>query len=277
MIKLSELKIAKEDAHDLWCYCPNHNDTKTPNFLVSKTGKYAGYGKCFACGYYVEVDMEGRRKIVKAQRIPNPINWNALNELYKNNYQTGCLPFTKWDVTPDTLKLMDIGWDGESHTFPVYKNRKTMIGIQRIFEDNSKKLVHGSRMGIFIPFSYTYTKNYTVITEGVSDTAMAVDLNLNVIGRLSANCCEDIITNIFRNLLVKDRIILILADNDEAGKKGAIKLATHLKPYSEYVKIVPSQKGGDLREWVNEEKERSQIRQYIKGIISSTRIEKTLR
>lgn len=275
MIKLSELKISKEDDHDIWCFCPNHADNKTPNFLVSKTGKYAGYGKCFACGYYVKVDMEGRRKIVKAQRIPNPINWNALNELYKSNYMTANKPFIKWNVTPDTLKLMNIGFDGEAHTFPVFKNRKTMVGIQRIFNDNSKKLVHNSRIGMFIPHSYTTAKDYTVITEGVSDTAMAVDLNLNVIGRLSANCCEDIITDIFRNLLVKDRIIIILADRDSAGINGATKLATYLTPLSEYVKILVPQQGNDLREWVSID--RNEADEYFNYILSTIRLERTIK
>jgi DNA primase len=129
---------------------------------------------------------------------------------------------------------------------------------------------------MFIPHSFTtMLRDYIIITEGVSDTATTVDLGLNVIGRLSANCCEDIITNMIVKLGTKDIIILIMADGDEAGIKGATKLATYLKPCSEYVKILVPLKGGDLREWVK--KERSQVKQYFKNTISSTRMEKILR
>lgn len=273
VIKLSNLKIAREDKSDIWCYCPFHNDKKTPNLLISKTGKFAGHFKCFACGAFGKVDMEGKRKNVMPKSKPNSINWAALNKLYESNYRIGVAPFDKWDVSKNTLHLMRIGWDGESHTFPVCNAKKEMIGIQRIYPDNSKKMVNGSRVGIIIPL-YTNFKQSLIITEGISDTAMAVELSWNVIGRLSCSCGEDIIVEIVKNHRTPK--IIIIGDNDIAGIKGMNKLreslATRLNHKGVYG-IIP-EKGSDLREWVNLS-EKNQIKQYIKNITLSMPVRRT--
>lgn len=248
MIKLSELKISKEDNHDIWCFCPAHDDTNTPNFLVSKTGKYAGYGKCFACGYYVKVGMEGRRKIVKAQRIPNPINWFALQKLYHSNYLTGVKSFDKWDVDISVLHQLQIGWDGECHTIPVFSNKKTIVGIQRFYEDNNKKLVYGSRVGVFLPVHFSIKHKYTFIAEGAHDIATLLDLGVNSIGRLSCKTGNDIIINMFNSQAKDSKTIIIIPDNDDEGKGGGAKLATQLLSQRTYV-IIPEE-GNDFSDFV---------------------------
>lgn len=270
MIKLSNLRIAREDKSDIWCYCPFHNDQKTPNLLVSKSGQYAGMFKCFACGAFGKVDMEGKHKNVIVKK-PNPINWVALNKLYESNYRTRVAPFNRWDVSDNTLYRMRIGWTGEAHSFPTFDAKKEMVGIQRIFPDNNKKMINGSRVGIIIPlytnFRYAVCKgqlsNYFVITEGISDTAMAVELGWNVIGRLSCNSCEDIITNLLVVNSKKDVTIIIVPDSDKPGTEGAIKLATRLIKILKYVRILEPCEGKDLRDFV-ELKGKDYVKKWIK-------------
>lgn len=220
MIKLADLQIVSENANELWCFCPRHHDKHRPNFWVTK---HNGLGHCFACGYTDEVEGDFKVRLIKDR--PNNINWNSLNELYKRQLDNKLVWYLhyKWAVGWKALKRIETGWTSEAWSFPVRNADLQIVGIQRIFlSDNSKRMVNGSRVGILVPGG-TNWKSHLWITEGVSDTCVALDLGLNVVGRLSATCGNHILRG-----LIRGTNVTVLAHNDKVGIKSAEKLKKDL-------------------------------------------------
>ena len=54
-------------------------------------------------------------------------------------------------VTPESLKRLNIGWDGEAFCFPMCDERQNIIGIRRRLGNGRKFCVTGSQNGLFIP------------------------------------------------------------------------------------------------------------------------------
>lgn len=260
-VDIKDLEVITENGSELWCLCPFHQDKKRPNFLVSKTGKYAGYGKCFACGKFCRVNVEGKVRMSKLKDRPIALNWEALSKAYRRyrniDYYLTKLAY-KWDVSYRTIRGLECGWNGEAWTIAVRNELCDIVGIQRIYPNGDKKLVSGSRVGVFIP---TFLRKSIVggvrgfpvlICEGVSDTAVALDLGFNVIGRLSCTCGNEILKT-----LIKGMTVIIVSDNDKPGRKGAQKLATDLTKYNKVGIIYPDEHSSnsvenikDLRDWV---------------------------
>ena len=147
-------------------------------------------------------------------------------------------------VTADSLKRLGIGWDGESFTFPMSDARGTLIGIRRRLGNGRKICVTGSRNGLFIP-SGIETAETLVICEGPTDCAAALDLGWAAIGR--PNCDSKIAMTV---CYVRQRPVVIVADRDSAGMRGARKLYEALTQSGSAVRIVLPPAGiKDLRQW----------------------------
>ena len=192
-------------------------------------------------------------KPVKNKR-PISINWITLNKCYTNTLDP--IIGTPFLVSCfDSLKKMDTGWDGEAYTFPVRDDKDQIIGIQRRFPDGSKSMVKGSANGIVIPRLDWTNLNVLFICEGVSDTATAVDFGFKVIGRLNCGTGKDHIIKFCIKKLPNQ--IVIVADNDEAGLKGAKSLGLSISqgyklfvvPQPEILVAVPPNNAKDLREY----------------------------
>jgi len=219
---------------------------------VSKNGEYV---LCSRIPVYSQGgSLHKLTENIKTNGIANidnyypPINWYALNKSYGRNCplwrlnQFGALK----GISPVSLIKLNMGYDGSAYTFPIFNENFSMVGLQRQFPDGIKSMVKGSKLGIFIPTTYQEGKSPVVITEGVSDTAIALDLGLNAVGRL--NCSSG--TEILIKILVNKPLVeaYIVADNDKAGKDGALKLANDLIAIGCQVKvIIPPFK--DLRNW----------------------------
>lgn len=94
----------------------------------------------------------------------------------------------------------------------------------------------GSPSGLIIPFNEwvkTPPERMTLLCAGEKDMAIARSYGFNAItitGGENSLPCQG---NYF-----KGRHVAIVYDNDDTGKTGAIKLATHLQKYTDYVKVV---------------------------------------
>jgi len=202
--------------------------------------------------------MGGKVRVSKLKDRPIALNWNSLNEYYKqqippNHYQMRLA--IRWGVSRKTIKDLGCGWirSEGAWTFPVRNELCEIVGIQRIYPDNSKKMIRGSRIGIFVPTGIDW-KDYIIICEGASDTATAIDIGFpNSIGRLSATCGNKIIKE-----FIKGIDVIIVTDNDIPGIKGAEKLATDLTKQNKCSIIYPSE-GKDLRDFV-----KIKGKQYVK-------------
>jgi len=199
------------------------------------------------------------------------INWALLNDFYMKNlpgfYNPG-IPYTttvvkdlcnRWRVGTGALQAMQIGWSGRYFTFPVRNAEGKPIGLQRLFPDNSKKVVKHSQMGILIPRLNwdDLPDDWTLfICEGLSDTATAVDMGLRIIGRLTCGTGKDHIIKFCCKK--KPSQIVIVADNDDPGIAGAKALGLWISqgyklftiPCPNIKVIVPPDGIKDLRAWV---------------------------
>jgi len=157
-----------------------------------------------------------------------------------------------------SLERLEIGWDGRSYTFPMCDANSEIIGIRLRTSDGRKYAVSGSQNGLFIPTEVCAWSEQTLyICEGESDTAAALTLGLDAIGRPSCTGSEKHIKEFLRQ---RRRDVVIVSDNDglktrpdgtqwRPGIEGARHLAQAIRPICSSVKIItPPEK--DLRAWV---------------------------
>ena len=147
-------------------------------------------------------------------------------------------------VTETSLKRLNIGFDGQAFCFPMSDERSHIIGIRRRFGNCRKFCITGSKNGLFIPAGIERAERI-IITEGPTDCAAALDLGWEAIGR--PNCDSKIVMTV---RYVRKRAVVIIADRDAAGMRGARKLYEALISSGSSVRIVlPPVEYKDLRQW----------------------------
>ncbi len=161
-------------------------------------------------------------------------------------------------VSCQSLKRLGVGWDGQCYTIPMHDAAGSIIGIQRR-SNNHKTSVKGSKLGLFIP-SGLNSENTLLICEGPSDTAAAIDLGFEAIGR--PNCSGG--TELLKQFCANSSQIIIVADNDNKGKEGAKRLCQELAEDCSDVRIIcPPENIKDLRQWYKAGLRADKIKQLI--------------
>mgnify|MGYP003626568585 CR=1 FL=1 len=150
-------------------------------------------------------------------------------------------------VSTASLVRMFVGWSGTHNgaTFPMFRHRRRLIGIRIRTMTGKKFAIKGSRQGLFLPDKWdARSKNGILICEGPTDTAAALDLGFDAIGRPSCLGGTHLIAE-----AVSGRHTAIVADLDGPGMDGALRLQKHLVKLCPTCKvIVPPH--NDMREWV---------------------------
>jgi 5S rRNA maturation endonuclease (ribonuclease M5) len=98
------------------------------------------------------------------------------------------------------------------------------IGIRLRTIDGKKFAVKGSRQGLFIP--EMVPRKELVVTEGPTDTAAALSLDLFAIGKPSCLGCENMVNELVA--LHRIRTVVVVADRDAPGQRGAERLQATL-------------------------------------------------
>jgi 5S rRNA maturation endonuclease (ribonuclease M5) len=150
-------------------------------------------------------------------------------------------------VSAPSLKRMFMGWSGTHNgaTFPMFRHKRRVIGIRIRTMTGKKFAVKGSRQGLFLPDGWNDNqKNGVLICEGPTDTAAALDLGFDAIGRPSCLGGTHLISE-----AVSGRRVAIVADDDGPGMDGARKLQAHLEKLCPACKIIVPP-CNDMREWV---------------------------
>jgi len=264
-LDIKHLKVVKEDDYTIIAYCPFHKDNNRPNLQINKVGKYAGMYRCWACG--ATGSISGIKFVKREISKPVKIDWDKAARFYhsiaNNGFQNkvyGDL-MRLWSLrSKNTLSRMYVGWDGKAWTFPLKDNLFNTIGIQRILPDGRKRTFKHSRMGLLLPLHTRWYKPL-YICEGVSDTATALDIGLNAIGKVCAGSGDDLIEDLLPDYLD----VSIMADNDNAGIVAAEKLKTRLTNSTRCVTIIIPEEGNDLREFVE-----LKGQDYVKHYLSKT-------
>ena len=259
-MKLEDFNIVDECTHYYTAFCPKHNDVNTPNVTITRIGKYIGHWKCWACGAHGVVSdmiLDGINKtIICKPKQKVDINWKSLNRYYVNK---GKLNSDKLLELADNLDLplwtlvnLGLGYDGGAYTFPVYNEDAEIIGIALRFPDGSKRMVRGSKIGIYsgnnicdIPDN----SSKLVICEGATDLATIKRIYPTAVGMFNNENPIEIVYNYI--LKYKPAETIIFPDGDTPGVSGANKLACRIMDIT-HVKVFPMLAGYDIRKYYAE-------------------------
>lgn len=125
-------------------------------------------------------------------------------------------------VSTESLTRLCACWAFEysAWAFPMRDPDGKVVGIRLRDPDSGKKwAVTGSLGGLFFADSQPET---LWVVEGPTDTAAALSMGLDVIGRPSCNSCVDFTLAYISR--IKPKLVVYVCDNDEPGVNGAVEL-----------------------------------------------------
>lgn len=130
-------------------------------------------------------------------------------------------------VAFEALNQIGCAWAAQHRAwaFPMKDGYGNIIGIRLRDESGRKWAVTGSRAGIFFGGPM---KGMACVCEGPTDTAAAITIGFNAVGRPSCSGSEDVVMT----ALSKATRVLIISDNDGPGWQGALRLQEKLKQSS---------------------------------------------
>lgn len=144
-------------------------------------------------------------------------------------------------VSFDSLRALNVGWDGEAWTFPMHDPSGKTVGIRRRLPNGKKLSVKGGHEGLFVPNNLN-GESPMFVCEGPTDTAAMLTLGFQAIGRPSCSGGTAYLVAICAK-----RRTIIVADSDAPGLRGARLLEAKLENATV---IVPPAK--DMRAWLLE-------------------------
>lgn len=156
-------------------------------------------------------------------------------------------------VSADTLVRLGCRLDDAGNLrWPERDGEGSIIGWSTRFPDGSKKADGGCKRGLcyIVPLpDYAGTSRGEPIlsVEGLSDTAVGIDLGYDAIGRPSATGKNSLLVP-----LVSGRHVVVVGENDSgAGRIGAEKCARALHPHAASVRVIfPPEGIKDVRAWI---------------------------
>src|SRR5262249_39384631 len=138
-----------------------------------------------------------------------------------------------------------------------------VVGIRLRRPDGSKFAVKGGKEGLFVPANVFSESSPLLVCEGPTDAAALLGLGFaNVVGRPS--CTGG--TKLLVRLVQRSRAeVVIVADGDEPGRRGADNLASVLAVYAPAVQvIVPPDGLKDVRDWLRAGGKREDVERVIR-------------
>jgi 5S rRNA maturation endonuclease (ribonuclease M5) len=156
-------------------------------------------------------------------------------------------------VSPEPLRRLGVGWNANEGcwTFPLSDADRQVVGINRRFGNGRKMVMPGHRAGLYLPCDLptSLSGETLLICEGGSDTAAALDLNFIAVGRFNCMASVMLLVDLVRR--TRPDAVVIIADADATGRRGAQDLAAAIKPRVIVCKIVePPAPHKDLRAWL---------------------------
>lgn len=223
-----------------------------------------GVFHCFSCGRaynemqffaaYMGISNKQAHQLSQSlNTIHNRNSWRKTGVFNLQNNQQIQQKIHALGISDDVVKQLDIGTSkGDAIEFPVLLFDQMIDKIEyRPNETPKIKRQFGSKSGMIIPFDlWLHNSKITLICAGEKDMAIARTYGFNAITITGG---EGTIPEYFLNFF-KDRVVRIIYDNDEAGRNGARKVATFLKPVTKSVAVVDlsatcTEKGEDLHDF----------------------------
>ena len=188
----------------------------------------------------------------------SPVEWELIDRQCRADLSPDRLNrlANRLAVSAESLRRLGIGWQVELtvYTFPMRDIDGRITGLRTRHPDGGKRCVAGSRLGLFVPATITNDNNLAappdvlIITEGESDAAAALDLGLAAIARPGCASCG-LLAGCYVDRLRPGRVVIV-ADADEPGQRGAEALARCVAGYGVACRVLTPPDGAkDLREW----------------------------
>ncbi len=172
-------------------------------------------------------------------------------------------------VSVESLRRLGVGWSAQHRawTFPMQNADGAVLGIRLRLPGGKKISVKGGHEGLFLPSPHpnplpegegTRVENplpkgeraddMLLVAEGPTDCAALLDMGFDAVGRPSCEGGVKLLVELVRNQ--KPSGVVIVADSDAPGQRGAETLAIVLLAYSQSVRIIsPPARFKDLRAW----------------------------
>ncbi len=151
-------------------------------------------------------------------------------------------------VTHESLLWLGIGWSSKdcAWTFPMVNCDERVLGIRLRRTDGRKWSVRGGREGLFLVNGLT-RGGRLLIAEGPTDVAALLSLEFDAVGRPNCSGGIKLLVELVQRL--KAREVVVVADGDAPGQRGAGNLASVLLAYCPVKIITPPVRFKDARAW----------------------------
>jgi DNA primase len=133
-------------------------------------------------------------------------------------------------------------------SFPMRDADERVIGIRLRLASGRKLAVPGSKNGLFIATRLIDYIDRLLVSEGESDCAALLDLGFTAVGRPGCTSCARQLARLVHR--VQPNAVIIVADNDAQGIRGANDLGRRLRINCADVRIIqPPEHLKDARDW----------------------------
>ena len=167
------------------------------------------------------------------------------------------------NVSAESLRRLEVGWNGSGFTFPMSDPTGRVIGIRIRYPTGRKAAAKGSRQGLLIPYGLDFAKPL-LLCEGPTDTAALFDLGFEAVGRPSCTGGTQLLAELVSHRTPSG--VVIVADGDGPGSCGAEALASALLAVCRSVRVIyPPEGVSDARAW----KQAGATRQDVMEVIAS--------
>jgi hypothetical protein len=166
-------------------------------------------------------------------------------------------------VSSDSLSRLGVGWSPshQATSWPMRDADGHVVGIRLRSPETARKwAVTGSRAGLIYDSHAMHearSMSRLWIVEGPTDTAALVSLDLDAVGVPSAGGSR-VILSAFAKRMRPDELVIV-ADADDAGQRGAERLREALILVAPVRLIAPPDGIKDARQWVTSGADRASI------------------
>jgi phage/plasmid primase-like uncharacterized protein len=156
------------------------------------------------------------------------------------------------------LRAAGIAFADGAWTVPMRDEIGQAFGVRLRLPNGVKLSLPGSRNGLFFVPSAPSSDGQLFIAEGETDTAALLDLGFTAIGRPGCRNSADLVVRFVR--ASKPESVVVVADNDDVGRAGALELAHRVRLHAKDVRVVAPPEGTkDARDWVKRGGQRSDV------------------